>query len=79
MKKDIQEVSEFDLTDYDEFDRHCAMIEQIGSAYMEREFSEFVVDEYNRDVIRFLVYYFNNCKLAENIFPGKDYKVHKTL
>ena len=79
MKKDIQEVSEFDLTDYDEFDRHCAMIEQIGSAYMEREFSEFVVDEYNRDVIRFLVYYFNNCKLAENIFPGKDYKVHKNL
>ena len=79
MKKDIQEVSEFDLTDYDEFDRHCYMIEQIGSAYMEREFSEFVVDEYNRDVIRFLVYYFNNCKLAENIFPGKDYKVHKNL
>lgn len=79
MKKDIQENSEYDLTDFEEFDRHCAMIEQIGAAYMGREFREFIVDSYNIDVIKFLVYYFNNCKLAENVFPDEGYKVHKNL
>lgn len=79
MKKDIQENSEYDLTEFDEFDRHCAMIEQIGAAYMGREFREFIVDSYNIDVIKFLVYYFNNCKLAENVFPDEGYQVHKNL
>lgn len=79
LKKTIQVHSEYDLTDFDEFDRHCLMIEQIGAAYMGREFREFIIDSYNKDVIRFLVYYFNNCKLAESIFPDKEFKVYKNL
>lgn len=79
QKKIIQERSRYDLTDYDEFDKHCLMIEQLGDAYMKREFREFVVDDYNKKVIQFLVYYFNDCPLAEKVFPEEEFKVHKNL
>lgn len=39
----------------------------------------FVVDDYNRDILRFLLYYFNNCPLCEQVFPNKRYKRHKNL
>lgn len=46
---------------------------------MLREFSDFVVDEYNSKVLRFLLYYFNNCILAESVFPNEHYKLHKNI
>ena len=39
----------------------------------------FIVDEHNRDVLRFLLYYFNDCPLAEDVFPGRGYKLHKHI
>lgn len=78
-KKTIQSVFEYDLTEYEEFDRHCALIENIGDNYLGREFRIFEADECNRDIIQFMVYYFNNCRLAESIFPNENYKLHKNL
>lgn len=40
---------------------------------------KFVVDDYNRDILRFLLYYFNGCPLAEEVFPDRNYKLHKHL
>lgn len=40
---------------------------------------QFEIDDNNRDVLRFLLYYFNNCPLAETIFPNKHYKLHNNL
>ena len=40
---------------------------------------KFVIDDNNRDVLRFLLYYFNGCPLAEDVFPGRGYKLHKHL
>lgn len=40
---------------------------------------KFIVDEHNGQVIRFLLYYFNNCSLAESVFPGRNYKLHKNI
>lgn len=39
----------------------------------------FIVDEHNRDVLRFMLYYFNDCPLAETVFPGRGYKLHKHI
>lgn len=39
----------------------------------------FTVDDNNRDVLRFLLYYFNGCPLAENVFPDRGYKLHKNI
>lgn len=55
------------------------MIKGIGDTLMLREFSTFQIDEYNRDVLRFLIYYFNGCKLAETVFPNENYKIYKNL
>ncbi|NDW19446.1 ATP-binding protein [Dysgonomonas sp. 216] len=48
---------------------------------MSREFREFEFDEHNKKIFRFLLYYFNNSKLAEDVFKedGEDYKIHKNL
>lgn len=40
---------------------------------------QFIIDDDNRQVIKFLLYYFNNCPLAENVFPGRGYKLHKNI
>ena len=37
------------------------------------------IDEHNKDVLRFLLYYFNECPLAEDVFPGRGYKLHKNI
>lgn len=39
----------------------------------------FVIDEYNKDILRFMLYYFNGCPLAEEVFPERGYKLHKNL
>lgn len=55
------------------------MIKNLGFNYMRREFNDFIIDDYNRDLLKFLTYYFNECKLAENIFIDKEYKLHKNI
>lgn len=40
---------------------------------------KFVVDDDNRDILRFLLYYFNGSPLCEDVFPGRGYKLHKNL
>lgn len=40
---------------------------------------EFIFDDNNKQVIIFLLYYFNNCELAEKVFPGRGYKLHKNI
>ena len=39
----------------------------------------FEIDEHNKQVLRFLLLYFNNCPLAEEVFPGRGYKLHKNI
>ena len=40
---------------------------------------KFILDDDNRDVLRFLLYYFNGCPLAEQVFPERGYKLHKHI
>lgn len=55
------------------------MIEMIGNNYMAREFREFSVDDNNRNILKFLVYYFNGSTKCESVFPEQEYKAHKNL
>ena len=72
-------MSKYDLSDPEEFKVHIQLICQIGQDLMLREFRQFEIDEHNKNVLRFLTYYFNGCLEAENIFPDEDYKIHKNL
>lgn len=69
-----------DMTDPDIFRWHweflCRVAEDIVLAPQRRKF---VVDEHNKQLIQFLLYYFNNCPLAEQVFPDKRYKLAKPL
>lgn len=54
----------------------CQVAENIVLAPQRRKF---VVDEHNKQIILFMLYYFNNCQLAEQVFPDKRYKLAKPL
>ena len=46
---------------------------------LENEGKEFVVDQYNEKVLRFLLLYFNGDKSCEEIFPGEGHSVKKNI
>lgn len=69
-----------DLSDQSVYDMHFKLFMYIAdNVVMAPQHRRFVVDDYNRDVIKFLMYYFNNCPLAEEVFPGRGYKLHKNI
>ena len=51
----------------------------IGDGILSKEGKEFIIDEDNRKVMRFLLFYFNRSKECENVFPDKEYKLHKNI
>lgn len=78
-KKTILRDFEYDLANPNEYYAHRDLIRQLGNDYMNREFRDFEVDEYNSRLLSFLLYYFNGCQLAEKVFPEENYKIHKNL
>ena len=71
--------SNFNLADPEEYEQHGKIIMGIGQNYLDREFRKFVIDPQNAKIFRFLIYYFNGCKLAESVFEDENYKVSKNL
>lgn len=69
-----------DMTDEATFSAHSRLVVYIANKIcLAGQGRKFIVDEHNRDVLRFLLYYFNNCPLAESVFPGKKHKLHKHI
>lgn len=80
IRKESETTTKFDnLSDPDVLKQHYQILSACANARLAKQFKEFVVDEYNRDLIRFLLYYFNDNQKAEEVFPDKDYKVYKNL
>lgn len=61
------------------YQAHARLLKMIANKVLAYQHRQFVIDDNNRDVLRFLLYYFNNCPLAEQIFPGRGYKLHKHI
>ncbi len=73
-------LSSFDLQDEDTYKAHAKLLLYIANnVVLARQRRQFVIDDNNRSVIRFLLYYFNGCPLAEEVFPGRGYKLHKNI
>jgi hypothetical protein len=82
VRKDIEKVqlTSYDLQDEEAYKAHANLLLYIANNVMlARQRRQFVIDDYNRDIIRFLLYYFNGCSLAEEVFPGRGYKLHKNI
>ena len=75
----IKSVSTDDLSNEDTFIEHINLLVSIGNIRLARENKKFVIDAENKEVIRFLLYYFNCCDKAEKVFVDKDYKLHKNI
>lgn len=58
---------------------HSKLFLQIANKVLAYQHREFVIDDNNREVLRFLLYYFNDCPLAEEVFLGRGYKLHKHI
>ena len=70
----------YNLADPDVYSAHSAFVMHIANnIVLAPQRRKFFVDDNNRDVLRFLLYYFNNCPLAEEVFPGRGYKLHKSI
>jgi chromosomal replication initiation ATPase DnaA len=64
----------------DVFQAHARMLLWIANnVVLAHQRRKFVVDENNRDILRFLLYYFNGCPKAEEVFPNRGYKLHKHI
>ena len=69
-----------DLSDPSVFSAHMAILEYVANnIILAPQRRKFEIDENNSEVIRFLMYYFNNCELAEQVFPKRGYKLHKNI
>lgn len=68
-----------DLSDEKTFNLHANLVVSIGNFLLRKEFKEFKIDESNKQILRFLLYYFNNNQKAEKVFPDSDYKISKNL
>lgn len=82
VRKDIEKVqlASYDLQDEGTYKAHANLLLYIANnIVLARQRRQFVIDDNNRDIIRFLLYYFNDCSLAEEVFPGRGYKLHKNV
>lgn len=78
MKEPVSEYP--DMLNPEVFKAHADLLIMIANDIVLRpQRRTFVIDENNRQVIRFLLYYFNDCPKCEEIFPGRGYKTHKNL
>lgn len=69
-----------DLSNPEVYRAHASLLKYIANTVcLAPQHREFEIDDNNRDVLRFLLYYFNNCDLAESVFPDKHYKLHNNL
>lgn len=71
--------SEFDLSDELEYKKHANLIVNIGDILLSREKRRFDIDTRNAKLMRFLTLYFNDSAMCEEVFEGKEYKLHKNL
>lgn len=74
MRKSFEDLSQEDV-----YMQHSNLVMQVGNMLLAPQRRTFVVDENNSRVLRFMLYYFNDCPLCEDIFPNKHYKMHNHL
>lgn len=69
-----------DLTDSRIYDMHHKLLLEVANRItLAPQCRRFVEDEHNQTLIKFLLYYFNSCPLAESVYPNRKYKLAKSL
>lgn len=79
LQRIIPRYSKYDLLNPEEYNRHLALIKNIGDTILSREGRRFVIDGNNAEVIRFMLLYFNDHKECEDVFPDYHHVLEKNL
>lgn len=67
------------IDDDDIYKLHSILITKIGNFILSKEGKEFKVDENNKDILKFLLYYFNGSEKAVAVFPNEAYSLDKQI
>lgn len=76
---DAEKKDKLDIENPSVFKAQIQLWKQIANKILRTQRKTFVIDDFNRDVIRFLMFYFHESPRAEEIFPGRGYKIHKNI
>lgn len=76
---DAEKKDKLDIDNPSVFKAQIQLWKQIANKILRSQRKLFVIDDYNRDVIRFLMFYFHESPRAEEIFPRRGYKIHKNI
>lgn len=68
-----------DLSKPEIFDQHACLLTHIANSMLVQQKKYYVIDDYNKKILRFLTYYFNNCKICEDIFSKDEYKLSNQI
>lgn len=69
-----------DLTNEQIYIYHSKVLVHIANKIcLRQQRRKLEIDGDNKLIFKFLLYYFNDCPLAETVFPGKHYKLEKNL
>lgn len=85
MNRAVREIDDkrrnlYNLADPVVYEQHSNFVVWVANnVVLANQNRKFVIDDNNKDVLRFMLYYFNGCPLAEKVFPDKKYKLHKHL
>lgn len=70
---------EQDFSDKQIYDLHANLIIACANEILAPVGRKFEIDDDNRDVIRFLLYYFNGSPLALDVFKDRKYSLYKNI
>ena len=68
-----------DLEDIEIYKLHSQLLVACANKILEKHGKQFVVDDNNKDVLRFLLYYFNDSPLYSTVFPKRNYTLDKNI
>ena len=68
-----------DMDDTEVYNAHANFFLFIANRILAPQRREFVIDDNNRKIIRFLMLYFNGSRSCEEVFPDRGYKLHKNI
>ena len=68
-----------DLSNEQIYNQHVRITIAIANMLLAPQRKSFVLEEHNKQAIRFLLYYFNECPLCEEVYPKKHYKLHNHI
>lgn len=67
------------MEDEETYNAHAKLFLYIANTILAAQRRRFIIDDNNRQVLRFLMLYFNGSRACEDVFPDRNYKLHKNI